>query len=54
MQDAIFGTARLNKNKDRWIYAAKKKIPKSKSYFLGGSGKSVYAPDLGELYDDIS
>lgn len=54
MQDAIFGNARLNKNQDKWIYAAKKKISKPKSYFLGGSGKSIYSPDLGETYDDVS
>ena len=54
MQDAIFGSARFNRNKDKWIYAAKKKVPKSKSYFVGGSGKSLYTPDLGQLYDEVT
>jgi hypothetical protein len=42
-----FGSAKLNKNKDKWIYVAKKKIPKTKNYFQGGSGKSVFVPDFG-------
>lgn len=53
LQDAIFGTAKLSKNGNRWIYTAKKKVPKNKGYFSGGAGKSVYVHDLGELYDDV-
>lgn len=42
LQDPIFGTAKLNINKDKWIYAAKKKVSKTKGYFSGGFGKNVY------------
>lgn len=54
IQDHIFGSAKLNVQKNKWIYAAKKKSQKPKNYFVNGSGKPVYDHDLGELYDDIS
>jgi hypothetical protein len=54
LQDKVFGSAQLNKNRDKWIYIAKKKTPKIKSYFAGGAGKSVFLPDLGESYDGVS
>jgi hypothetical protein len=47
LQDDYFGIAQLNVNRDKWVYVAKKKIPKSKSYFLGGVGKSEFVHDLG-------
>jgi hypothetical protein len=54
LEEDPFGSSQLNRNKDKWIYVAKKKIAKTKSYFLGGSGKSVFTPDFGEGLSDIN
>lgn len=39
---------------NRWVYIAKKKIDKSKSYFLGGNGKEKFVQDFGETYNGIN
>ena len=54
IQDDVFGKAKRSKNGNRWVYVAKEKIKKPKSYFLGGEGKALYEPDFGETYDDIT
>ncbi len=53
MQDDVFGTAKLNKKKNRWVYIAEIKSETPKSIYLGGTGKSTYKYDMGETYDDI-
>lgn len=50
----MFGKARLNRDKTKWVYVAKKKAKKSKSYFLGGSGKPQFVQDFGETYEGIN
>lgn len=54
IQDDVFGRAKRSKNGNRWVYIAKEKVKKPKSYFLGGKGKAEYEPDFGETYDDIT
>ena len=53
-QDDVFGKARANKNGNRWVYMAQVKAKPPKSYYQNGSGKPVYAHDLGETYDGVT
>lgn len=54
IQDDVFGKARLNKDRTRWVYVAKKKAKKPKSYFLGGTGKAQFVQDFGETYEGVN
>lgn len=54
IQDDVFGRAHLNKEGNKWIYIAKKKAKKPKSYFLGGSGQERFVKDFGETYEGIN
>ena len=54
IQDDVFGKAKKSKDGNRWVYIAQEKDKKSKSLFLGGSGKAEHEHDFGETYDGIS
>lgn len=54
MMDYVFGTPCLSGNGNRWVYIAKKKSKKVRSYFLGGNGQEVYRKDFGENLQDVN
>lgn len=54
LQDDVFGQGKRSKDGNRWVYVAKCKEKKNKSYFLGGEGKNKHVGDFGEGYEGVS
>lgn len=53
LQDDIFGKAKQDQDKAKWIYAAEIKQEEIKSYFNYGKGNQPHKHDFGETYDNI-
>lgn len=54
IQDEVFGQARRSRDGAKWLYLAKVKEEKTKSYFEGGTGAAQPIYDVGERYTGTS